>query len=140
MAAKQILNLPKDQQIQKPQLIPGRINPETHNKIHNQTFERQRIFKTAKSKKIITRDLHNNISRILNRNFGCQNSNRLKMLREKTLNWESHIHQTCPSHKKGKLRHFQINKSWRSSLLLCLPYKKLKGILQLKWKRTLDSN
>lgn len=86
MAAKQILHLPKDQQIQKPQLIPGRINPETHNKIHNQTFEKQRIFKTAKTKKIITRDLHNNISRILNRNFGCQNSNRLKMLREKTLN------------------------------------------------------
>lgn len=61
MAAKQILNLPKDQQIQKPQLIPGRINPETHNKIHNQTLKDRESSKQQRQKKIITRDLHNNI-------------------------------------------------------------------------------
>ena len=40
MAAKQILHLPKDQQIQKPQLIPGRINPERHAKVHSNQIDR----------------------------------------------------------------------------------------------------
>ena len=89
----------------------------------NQTFKRQNLESIKRKgtyhvKKILNKLLRDFLSQTLETRR--QWAPYSECCKEKTINQESYFWQTCSSEVREKLRHFQINKSWGSSLPLDL--------------------
>ena len=108
-------------------------------------FSKDRTLKAAEQKWIIT---HKGYLLRISVDFSSETLdarrqwvNIVKELKEKKpVSQESYIQQNCPLKLREKLRHSQINKSWRSLWSLNCPARNAEGSHSEKNERTLDND